>query len=170
MNEQQGQYAEEDERKRSLHIYLRDHTAGAEHAIQLFKVLKDHHAGTSLGQFAADQLQQVEEDLRLLENLAQRTGADRFQVKEVAGWLAEKLSRLKLAPIGSPLNTFETLEFLSLGILGKRALWRALMSIASVHPELQGTDFVSLLERAETQYAATEKMRLQIAVHVFVSS
>ena len=156
-----------DEGKQALRTYLRDHSAGAEHAVQLLKALKEEHGRTALGDFAAILLEQVESDLETLEGLAQRVGADGFQVKELAGWLGDKLSRIKLSPGGNPFSTFEVLEFLSLGILGKRALWRALIAVSSVHPELQGMDLNALLERAELQYTTTEKMRLQMAMHVF---
>jgi hypothetical protein len=130
------QSLEEDEQIRSLRIYLRDHTAGAEGAVQLLNALKDHHANTPLGFFAAEQLAGVEEDLGVLEELTRRVGGEGFQAKEFIGWLGEKLSRLKLTPLEHPFNAFEAVEFLSLGILGKRALWRTLASVAALHSEL----------------------------------
>jgi hypothetical protein len=151
----------------NLHTYLHDHTAGAEHAVELFKALQQEHEGTLLGQFAAAQLREIQQDLTVLESLAKRAGADGFQVKELAGWIGDKLSRLKLAPSAGGFHTFEALEFLSLGILGKRSLWRALHSVSSMHPELQGVNYMELIQRAEAQYEATEKMRLQMAVQVF---
>jgi hypothetical protein len=151
----------------SLQTYLCDHTAGAQHAIELFETLKHLHARTSLGQYSAELLQQLREDLTVLERLAASTGATGFQLKELAGWVGDKLSRLKLAPVKTAFHTFEALEFLSLGILGKRALWRTLKSVSSCYPELEAVDLDQLLERAEAQYEATEKMRLQMAVRAF---
>ena len=145
-----------------LSTYLHDHTAGAQHAVELFRALKEAHAGTPLGQAADELLQQVSEDLAVLKRVATNTGAQGFRIKELAGWTADKVSRLKLAPLGNAFNTFEALEFLSLGILGKRALWRALRALAAGLPELHGTDFTALIARAEAQYAATEEMRLRI--------
>lgn len=155
------------ERTQSLHTYLHDHAAGARYAVQLLTALRDHHAGTSIGDFAADQLQQIQEDLKTLESLAEHIGAGGFQTKELAGWLAEKFSGLKLSPIEKPFHTFEALESLSLGILGKRALWTALASVARSNPGLNALDFDSLLQRAEVQHAATESVRLQLAAQVF---
>ncbi len=150
-----------------LSTYLHDHTAGAQHAVELFRALKEAHAGTSLGQAADELLQQVVEDLAVLERVATKAGAPGFQLKQLAGWMADKVSRLKLAPLGNAFNTFEALEFLSLGILGKRALWKTLLAIATGHPELHGIDFTALIARADAQYAATEAMRLQMAVQAF---
>jgi hypothetical protein len=146
---------------------LHDHVAGAQHAVQLFEALKEAHAGAPIGQFADTLLGQVSEDLAVLKRIAGNAGADRYQIKELAGWLADKLSRLKLAPLARSFHTFEALEFLSLGILGKRALWRALSSVASEHPELEGVDYAALVERADSQYAATEEMRLVMATRAF---
>lgn len=149
--------------KASLRTYLRDHVAGAQHAVELLKALKELHAGKPTELFASEMLQQVEEDLAILKHVAASAGADNFELKEIAGWLGDKLSRLKLAPLGELFNRFEALEFLCLGILGKRALWKALSSIASKHPELANVEFATLVERAEAQYAAAENMRLEAA-------
>ena len=161
-----GQAATKD-REGSLQTYLRDHVAGAQHAAQLLEALRDLHAGTLLGASSAELLKQVEEDLAVLKRGAAGLGAEDFHMKDLAGWLGDKLSRLKLVPLGSPFSTFEALEFLSLGVLGKRALWRTLMSVRSAYPELASVDFATLIERAEAQYATVEKMRLDSAVLVF---
>lgn len=101
---------------------LHNHAAGEQHAGEMLRALRDRHADTSVNDFAADLLHQVEEDLTRLEGLATDIGAGGFQAKEWAGWLADKLSRLKLSPLDKPFHIFEALEFLSLGILGKRAV------------------------------------------------
>jgi hypothetical protein len=67
------------------------------------------------------------------------------------------------------LGVFETLEVLSLGILGKRALWRALEAVAAADTRLQAIDFNTLINRAEAQYAAVEARRLEAARRVFVT-
>jgi hypothetical protein len=69
----------------------------------------------------------------------------RIQVQplvEAAAWLGEKVSRVKLRRrAAGGLGTFEALEALALGILGKLALWRALAVIAAVDGRLGGMDF-----------------------------
>jgi hypothetical protein len=151
----------------NLRTYLHDHVAGAQHAVQLLEALKEAHAGAPIGQFADTLLGHISEDLMVLKRIAGTIGADNFQMKELAGWLADKFSRLKLAPLAKPFHTFEALEFLSLGILGKRALWRALSLVATERLELKGADYVALIERAESQYAATDEMRLLMAGQAF---
>lgn len=151
----------------ALSTYLHDHTAGAQHAIELFRALSEAHAGAPLGETAGELLHQVAEDLAVLERIATKVGAQGFQLKELTGWIADKFSRLKLAPLGNAFNAFEALEFLGLGILGKRALWKALSAIATERDELHDIDLERLIARAEAQYAATEGMRLRMVVEAF---
>jgi hypothetical protein len=55
------------------------------------------------------------------------------------------------------------LEFLELGVIGKRSLWRALAAVASAEPRLQGIDFDHLASRAHTQYTWIEDRRVEAA-------
>jgi hypothetical protein len=89
-------------------------------------------------------------------------------VKEWGAWLTEKVSRLKLK-YGSAdgLGTFEALEFLVIGIHGKRALWRALEAVAPNEPRLRNIDFAELIARAENQHQKVEERRLDCAQSVF---
>jgi hypothetical protein len=56
-----------------------------------------------------------------------------------------------------------TLEALALGIWGKRALWRALGSVADTDARLQGYDFAALARGAEGQHDDVESQRLALA-------
>jgi hypothetical protein len=89
-------------------------------------------------------------------------------VKELAGWLCEKVSRLKLRHDDNDgLGLFEALEFLEAGIHGKSELWRALAAAGPTDPRLRGINFEHLTNRAEKQRAEVESRRLQIAHFVF---
>lgn len=152
----------------ALPTYLQDHLAGALHAIELLKAMRDHFAEEPLGKFAGQILAEVEADREVLARLTERIGGTAGGPKEWGAWLAEKVSRLKLKHgSGDGLGTFEALEFLVLGIHGKQALWRALAVIASFDLRLQGIDFVELLARAESQHQRVEEQRLACAQSVF---
>ena len=152
----------------ALPTYLQDHLAGALHAIELLKAMRDHFGGEPLGKFAAQILAEVEADRDVLARLTERAGGTAGGVKEWGAWLAEKVSRLKLKHGSADgLGTFEALEFLVLGIHGKRALWRALAAVASFESRLQGTDFGELIARAERQQERVEQQRLACAQAVF---
>jgi hypothetical protein len=148
----------------ALATYLQDHLAGAMHAIELLKAMRDHHAGQPLGDFAAELLTQVQSDRESLARLTERAGGTPGGAKELTAWLAEKVSRLKLKHgTTDGLGTFEALEFLVLGIHGKWALWRALGAVAANDSRLEGIDFEHLTARAEAQHQATERCRLDWA-------
>ena len=96
-----------------LATYLQDHLAGALHAIELLKAMRDHFAGEPLGTFAAEVLAEVEADREVLARMTERAGGTAGGMKEWGAWLAEKVSRLKLKHGSSDgLGTFEALEFL----------------------------------------------------------
>lgn len=152
----------------ALTTYLQDHLAGALHAIELLKAIRDHFAGEPLGIFASQILAEVEADRDILARLTEGTGGSAGGVKEWGAWLAEKASRLKLKHGSADgLGTFEALEFLVIGIHGKWALWRAMAVVASFDSRFQGIDFGELTARAESQHQRVEERRLACARSVF---
>jgi hypothetical protein len=147
-----------------LVTYLRDHLAGAAAAVELLERLRDHHAGNPLGQFAGEILAEIEADRAVLAELTDRVGRGSSVLKEATAWVGAKVSRLKLGQRGGDdLGTLETLEALALGILGKLALWRALVLVESSTPRLAGMDFGHLAARAEAQHDRVEERRLEAA-------
>jgi hypothetical protein len=151
-----------------LAIYLQDHLAGAKHAIDLLENLRTRHAGKPLGQFAGGLLAEIEADRGVLRGLAETIGGGPSELKEMAAWVSEKFSRIKLNDDAGGFGTFEALEFLELGVRGKRLLWVALGAIAATDHRLHGTDFARLVARAETQEKQVEERRLEIARRAFV--
>jgi hypothetical protein len=150
-----------------LATYLQDHLAGSVHAIELVEAIRDQHSDQPLGRFAANLLVEIKEDRDVLRALADRVVSGSSTVEDLGAWLGEKVSKLKLGRGGDdPLALFESLEFLALGIHGKRALWRALAVTAHQDPRLQGIDFNRLASRAEKQHANVEGERLEAARNV----
>jgi hypothetical protein len=148
-----------------LATYLHDHLAGSNFAIELLKNLRDQHAGEPLGQFAAVLRIEIEEERKVLQRIIEQVGTEPPALKEATAWVLEKLSRFKLRHTGSEeLGTFEALEILGLGILGRVALWRALSVIAPTDTRVRGPDFDALAARAQGQHARVEERRLQVAV------
>ena len=143
----------------SLAIYLHDHLAGSNFAVQLLEFLRDQHAGHPWGEAAAALLVEVETDRTVLQGIIARVSNGVPIFKEASAWVTEKLSEMKLRP--GAFGTFEALEALALGILGKLALWRALATIAETDARLPGVDFNHLMARAERQHARVEELRLQ---------
>ncbi len=152
----------------ALAVYLHDHLAGASLAVDLLESMRKEHAGEPLGQFAERLKVEVEADRDVLQALAERVGAGTNAFKNLAAWMSEKVSRVKLGGQNEgSLKTFEALEFLMLGIHGKWALWRALAAAAATDTRLQGTDFLHLVARAGLQEVQVEHWRLEAARAAF---
>ena len=126
--------------------------------------MRDRQNDRPLGQFAARLLVDVETDRDTLKRLIEKIGAGSNVVKELTGWLGEKATRVKLGHgAASEFGTFEVLEFLALGVLGKRALWRALDLVSAWDERLQGYDFKQLATSAQAQHESIEDQRLESA-------
>lgn len=149
----------------SLAIYLHDHLAGSTFAIEVLEFLRDQHSGQSLGGAAVALLAQVKEDRKVLEGIIARAGKGVPVMKQASAWMAEKLSEWKLSR--GAFGTFEALEALALGILGKAALWPALAIAAETEARLRGVDYNQLIARAERQHSKAEELRLQWARTAF---
>jgi hypothetical protein len=153
-----------------LGVYLNDHLAGSAAGIALAEKLRDNNQGTELGTLMADLHRDLGQDRAALEELMDRLEVERHPVKEAAGWVLEKLSRLRLNPAltGSPeLTRLLETEALSLGIEGKLAMWLALKEAAAADPRLAGTAFDRLIERARGQRRGLEPHRLAAARRSF---
>jgi hypothetical protein len=148
----------------SLSTYLEDHLAGASAAIDLLQSLQDQLEKEPLGTMAAGWLEEITNDRKTLLGLIERVEHGPHAGKEAAAWLAEKVSRMKLGRVAKgDLGTFQALETLSLGILGKRSLWRALGEASREDPRLGGLDYDRLIRKAEEQFASVEEQRLELA-------
>jgi hypothetical protein len=151
-----------------LATYLHDHLAGARFAIDLLERLRDTQPSQDFKDFAQHLLRQIEEDREVLQRVVDDVAGGRSAVKEAAAWLSEKASRLKLRLGGNEaLAVFESLEALSLGVLGKAKLWQALSEISAGDPRLEQLDLTQLIARAESQHDAIESRRRKLAAVTF---
>ena len=157
---------------RYLPTYLNDHLAGAVGGHELAKRAASSNAGTEYGPFLAELEHEIAEDLASLEQLMDRLGVKQDRLKRTAGFVGEKLGRLKPNAhlIGySPLSRVVELEVLSLGIEGKLGLWRALLHRVPDDERFDPDELAALIERAERQRTDLEPYRLR-AVEEALSS
>ncbi len=144
-----------------LAIYLNDHLAGSTAGVELARRARGSNEGSELGAFLTTLTAEIEEDRATLEEIMDAVGAGRDRLKVAAGWATEKAGRLKLNGrlLGySPLSRVVELEGLSLGLEGKKALWRMLRSLDDTR--LAAFDFDALIARAERQREGVERRRL----------
>ena len=147
-----------------LNTYLNDHLGGAQVAIQILEAMRDQHDNQRFREFAGVLLPEIQADDHTLRSIAEKIGSGPSAVKQIGGWLLEKVARLKLGHTG-PTNfeMFESLELLVLGIHGKLLLWKALQDASRLDSRLREYDFEELISRAQQQYDKVESQRLDLA-------
>jgi hypothetical protein len=147
-----------------LSVYLNDHLMGATVAAELIERAIGEYKGTELGEFLSDLKVEIEADRQALLEIMDAAGAKPDQLKQAAGWVVEKVGRLKLNGEllhRSPLTPLVELEGLETGISGKLQLWRSLQATPAV--PTAGHDLEELIARAESQAAAVELHRVVAA-------
>lgn len=153
-----------------LATYLNDHLAGSVVALQLLDYLKRLEAAARLKGFLTKLHDDIMADREELETMMRRWEIHQSAARQAVAWLGEKATQLKLRlddPAAGSLLLLEALEGLSLGIEGKRALWRALAAAAEGNPRLRGPDYALLEQRAGEQRARVESQRLEAARAAF---
>jgi hypothetical protein len=147
-----------------LATYLNDHLLGSTVGTELVQRAARENQGSELGEFLTGVAREIEDDRETLLALMSELGVKPDQLKVAAGWIAEKLGRLKPnAQLRgySPLSPLVELEGLLIGIQGKLAMWQVLAEVA----EQVGVDRARMEElsaRAERQQADIERHRLEV--------
>jgi hypothetical protein len=137
-----------------LPIYLNDHLAAGTAGCDLARRAAGANQGTELGDFLDWFAGEAEADRAQLEDVMHRLEVSRDPLKVGAGWLAEKLGRLKLNGRlleYSPLSRVVELEALIAGTMARLSLWRTLAVAGADEPRLSDIDFVAFVERAGEQ-------------------
>lgn len=149
-----------------LAIYLNDHLMGSTVGLELVRRVAGGHKGEELGTFASALAEEIESDRDALVDIMATLDASRDQVKVAAGWITEKVGRLKLngelrSP--SPLSPLVELEGLSMGIEGKRLLWVTLAETEAIAQRVGAERLQALIARAEQQREDVERRRRDAA-------
>jgi hypothetical protein len=153
-----------------LRIYLNDHLAGSAAARALARRVARENSGSPLGTLLGEFVRELETERSVVLDLLGAVAGRENEVKQAAGWLLEKLGRLKLNGklVGySDLSRLLELEGLLSGIHGKLLLWRAMERLSAFDERLRVADFAALAERAERQLASFEEQRLVAAETAF---
>ena len=150
----------------ALGVYLEDHLAGSAAGVDLAQRLQAQNDGTLLGEVMAGLVADIQADRETLEGLMKELDIDQGGLKQAAGKVVERLARVrtdKRITGDAALSRMMELESLSLGIEGKRAMWRALEDLAGLDQRLQRFDFHALARRAKEQRKRLEPFRLAAA-------
>jgi hypothetical protein len=144
-----------------LETYLTDHLAGATAGLNLARLAAQEHQHDEHGEFFGQLAMEIREDYETLERLVEGLATDKSAMKTALAEVGSKLMAPKFTGDDDALNAFITLETLSIGVEGKRCMWKALKCIDD--PTLDGLDIDALIERAESQRERIDEQRLAIA-------
>jgi hypothetical protein len=147
---------------RFLRIYMNDQLASGLVFREVAHRAARENAGTEVGDSIARVATAIAEDIETFKRLMVRLGVRRSRVKPRLAIATERLARLKLNGrllAYSPLSRFVELDFLVMGIEGKKILWANLADLANLCERLPDVDFDALIERADKQFAELEPVR-----------
>ncbi|HEV2784962.1 MAG TPA: hypothetical protein VGV67_01130 [Solirubrobacteraceae bacterium] len=153
-----------------LGIYLNDQLAAGVLWRQIARRSQRSNRDTPAGEALARVADAIAEDVATFERIMDRLGVRRSPVKPALAIVAERVGRLK--PNGrlasySPLSRFEELEFVVMGIEGKKVLWQTLRDCAGLAERLPDVDFDGLIERAQRQRDELEPHRRAAGAQAF---
>ena len=147
-----------------LATYLNDHLMGATVGVELVRRAAGENQGSELGDFLSGLARDIEDDRDALLALLSELGVKPDRLKVAAGWISEKLGRLKPnAQLRgySPLSPLVELEGLLIGIQGKLAMWSVMGEVAQ-ELGLDPARLEALAARAERQQADVERQRREV--------
>ncbi|AYF75252.1 hypothetical protein D7D52_16800 [Nocardia yunnanensis] len=155
---------------RFLRIYMNDQLAMGVLWRQLARRTRDENRGTAAEPALRKVASEIAEDVETFRDIMRRLGLKPNPVKAGLVIGGERLARLK--PNGrltgySPLSRFTELEFLVMGIEGKKQLWTTLRDIAGLGRRLPEIDFDELIERAQHQRTSLEPLRASAGAQAF---
>ena len=145
-------------------IYLNDHLAGSTVGRELAQRALGSNRGNEFGGPLERLATEIDEDRETLRAIIAALGIREDPVKRAGALIAERVGRLKLngsIRTYSPLSRLVELEGLSLGVEGKRGLWKVLGDLDE--SRLATFDFAALGARAESQRDRIEGLRRDAA-------
>src|SRR3954465_1197686 len=155
---------------RFLRIYMNDQLAAGVLWREVARRAQRNNAGTEAAEALERVARAIAEDVATFAEMMDRLGLRRSPIKPAAAIAAERVGRLKLNGRlrgYSPLSRFVELDFLAMGIDGKRLLWTTLRGPARRRARLPGRVFDGLGGRAKEQRAALEPHRAEAGRSVF---
>jgi hypothetical protein len=153
-----------------LGIYVNDHLMAATGGVELVSRMLGEHRDSRYASRLEELLGQLREERSALTGIMKALGIPVRQYKQVATWVAEKVSRLKLNGrllSRSPLSSLIEFEFIANAVLGKRAGFETLRQIAEIDSRLDAPLLDRLIRQANDQHRWLIEARREIAADVF---
>jgi hypothetical protein len=153
-----------------LGIYCNDHLMAATGGIELVSRMLSTHRGKPFEPHLEQLLGELREERSALNSMMAALGIPVRQYKQVATWVGEKVSRLKLNGrllSRSPLSDLIEFEFIATAVLGKRAGFETLREVAEIEPRLDAELLDRLIRQADAQHEWLSEARREVAARVF---
>jgi hypothetical protein len=153
-----------------LGIYCNDHLMASTGGVELVSRMVGTHRGTPYEAPLERLLTELREERSALRSMMDVLGVPVRQYKQVATWVGEKVSRLKLNGrllSRSPLSDVIEFEFIATAVLGKRAGFETLREVAEAEPRLDRALLDRLITQADQQHEWLSEARREIAAKVF---
>jgi hypothetical protein len=153
-----------------LGIYMNDQLTSGILWREVAQRSQRNNDGTELGEALGRVSTGIAEDVETFQRIMHRLGIRINPVKIGFAVVAERLGRLKFngrLRTYSTLSRFVELEFLAMGIDGKKLLWMTLRDLAGLAARLPDVNFDDLIKRAEHQRADLEPFRVHAGKEAF---
>jgi hypothetical protein len=155
-----------DKRHAAFVTYLQDHMAGANGAIHIVEQLAEQDDTRDEALFER-LLRELREDRDVVSALLAMVGASDTSLKTLVGQAGGAVLRAATGGRRGELALFRSLEALSIGIQGKRCLWRVGQTLEPVLRAPGPRSFAELETRAIRQWDAVEAYRRSLATVTF---
>ena len=117
-------------KRQALIAYLRDHLSGADMAIRVVHRLGSTHQNHRGWAVVPSTVKRVGRGPLGRSSTATRLGASGRSIKRVAGYASGAVLSVTAGGEPGDLSLLRTLEALSIGVQGKRCMWRALQNLS----------------------------------------
>jgi hypothetical protein len=154
-------------KRTALVAYLREHLTGSDAAIQVVGRLRLVHAGTQEGRLFASLYDEFREEREIVRVLLAQAGAATGSANGRPGHASGAALAAAMGGERGDLSLFRTLEWLAIGVQGKRSLWRALHALLGEQPIPSVRSLAGLEAMALRQWEAIEERRLGLVLATF---
>ena len=153
--------------REALIAYLRDHLSGSDVAVRVVHRLVSTDRGAADRPLFERLAKEFEEDRAVVRAVLNELGASGRSLKRAVGVASGTVLGVTAGGDPGELSLLRTLEGLSIGVQGKRCMWRALQSLHPVPSTVRDMDFIELEAKAIRQWEAIEERRRSLVARTF---
>jgi hypothetical protein len=155
-----------DDRRAAFAAYLREHLAGSDAALHAVAQLRDGHRGAAEGALFARLYGELMGERRVLMQVLGRLGGSTLSLERLVGHAGGAVARAAAVQPSGDARLLRTLEALTIGIQGKRCLWRALQMFDDALG-FGEPSFLALESQAVRQWDDVDAYRRSVALTAF---